>query len=752
MKQNFNFKRQFKRTLKTNFFLFLFICASLNSKSQIAFDWNDSIRVKINGNYLQNPWAGGTNYGQFSALDLNLDGTKDLVIFDRTGNKIMPFINLGTPNQVAYKYAPQYIPKFPALHDWALFTDYNCDGREDIFSYSSGGFSVFKNTSSPLNGLSFELEIYILKSRYSAAPSDYLGLYISRVDIPAFADIDYDGDIDVLTFDINSGTEIQFHRNKSMELYGVCDSLNEFRLEGNCWGQITANSTNTVILNTACRPVTGPQGYDTTQSKILHVGSTELALDIDNDHDYDLLLGGVSTNDLNLLSNGGDSVNAHITAQENFYPQSNIPVDITIFPAAYHLDVNNDGHKDLIASPNAGNSSENFNSNWYYQNMDTTGACNFMRQSTSFLQEQMIETGEGAYPTFFDYNSDGLKDLVIGNYGYFNVGSALSTRLALFKNIGSSLLPEFELITRDYANLGALNLSNVTASFGDVDGDGDNDMMVGTNSNAGSILYFENLAGVGNTANFVLSNATLLTGIGTYPMPQLVDVDRDSKKDLIIGLRNGTLAYSKNNSTSSSSVVFATLVNSFGNVNVCSYGSFVGYCAPQMIDEGGVYHLYAGNQDGHIYHYDNIDGNLNGSFTLKDSAYRAISGGDRVSPAIADINADGYMDVVLGNYSGGVGFYKGKYATVGIQKEKAEQGKLIVYPNPASAVVNFKIMNVLPESTKQIEVYNNLGQVQFSKKINVNSISIPTQSWNKGIYTCKLTSEEGIQIQKFVIE
>ncbi len=737
--------------LKFNFLFFFLLTLTISSKGQIAFEYNDSVKVKINGVYIQNAWAGGTNYGQFSSLDLNLDGTKDLVIFDRTGNKIMPFINKGTPNQVDYKYAPQYNSRFPVLHDWALFTDYNCDGREDIFSYSTGGFSVFKNVSTPLTGLAFQLVVYIVKSHYSAAPADHLGLYISRVDIPAIVDVDYDGDLDVITFDINSGTEMEFHRNKSMEIFGVCDSLTEFRLEGACWGQFSANSTNTVVLNTACRPAPGLAGYDTAQSKILHVGSTELALDIDNDHDYDLLLGGISTNDLNLLTNGGDSVFAHITSQQNNFPLANIPVDITIFPAAYHLDVNNDGHKDLICAPNAGNSCENFNSNWYYKNTDTTGACNFVRETTSFLQEQMIETGEGAYPTFFDYNGDGLKDLIIGNYGYFNVGGAQSTKLSLYKNIGSSVSPEFELITRDYAGLAVYNLSNVAATFGDVDGDGDNDMMIGTNNNAGSILYFENLAGVGNTANFVLSNASLFSSIGTYPMPQLVDVNRDGKKDLIIGLRNGTLAYAQNNSVGGA-VQFAMVSTSFGNVNVCSYGSFIGYCAPQLLDEGGVYHLYAGNQDGHIYHYDNIDNNLTGSFTLRDSLYRNISAGDRVSPAFADLNADGYVDVVLGNYSGGVNFYKGKFATVGIASLKKETNDLVVYPNPASTLLNFKILHALPESTKTIEVYSVLGTLVFSKKINSNLLSIDTHNWQKGIYSCKLISAEGIQLKKFVIE
>ena len=40
-------------------------------------------------------------------------------------------------------------------------------------------------------------------------------------------------------------------------------------------------------------------------------------------------------------------------------------------------------------------------------------------------------------PTFFDYNNDGLKDLVIGNYGYHNPNDNPTSSLALLENIGN---------------------------------------------------------------------------------------------------------------------------------------------------------------------------------------------------------------------------------------------------------------------------------------------------------------------------
>ena len=191
------------------------------SNAQLGLERYDSVQVKVNGAFLKNSWAGGLNFGQFSTIDLNLDGIKDLVVFDRTGNKVNPYLNMGTPNQVDYKYAPKYAASFPPVHDWMLLADYNCDGKEDIFTYSIGGFSVYENISAVGVGLYFKLKTFYLKSHYSPLPIDYGALYVSAVDIPAITDVDNDGDLDVLTFDLLSSTRIEFHQNMTMENYVV---------------------------------------------------------------------------------------------------------------------------------------------------------------------------------------------------------------------------------------------------------------------------------------------------------------------------------------------------------------------------------------------------------------------------------------------------------------------------------------------------------------------------------------------------
>ena len=70
--------------------------------------------------------------------------------------------------------------------------------------------------------MQWSLEKERLKSIYSN--NQFSNLYISSIDIPAFVDIDGDGDIDVLTFNIG-GQQVEYHKNTSMENYGIPDSL-----------------------------------------------------------------------------------------------------------------------------------------------------------------------------------------------------------------------------------------------------------------------------------------------------------------------------------------------------------------------------------------------------------------------------------------------------------------------------------------------------------------------------------------------
>ena len=175
----------------------------------LFFSQSHDLIVSKMGDTLNSAWAGGINSAQISTMDLNFDQLEDVVVFDKSGNKILTFIN----SVDHYYYDSQYEKFFPKIENWMLLRDFNGDGKKDIFHSVSGGIGVWKNTSSN-NIISFSQEIspYIHSLQYNFKSN----LYVSKNDIPDINDIDMDGDLDVVTFSILGGN-LEYHQNLSVD-------------------------------------------------------------------------------------------------------------------------------------------------------------------------------------------------------------------------------------------------------------------------------------------------------------------------------------------------------------------------------------------------------------------------------------------------------------------------------------------------------------------------------------------------------
>ena len=717
-------------SLKNLLFSFFVFCFS-SSFSQMVLNRDTTLNISENNTTFNSAFSGGINSGQFSEVDLNLDGIMDLVVFDKSGNKISPFIN----DNGNYIYAPKYRNNFPKVHDWMLMADYNCDGKNDIYTYSSGGMAIYENNSN--SNLSFTLVTSLVLSNYG---SNNLNIYISPVDIPAIADVDYDGDLDILTFSILGGF-VEYHKNMAMELTGSCDTV-AFEFSESCWG-LFYEGLNSYILNCPncqCPPIINPNN---SNSKQKHAGSTLLAFDIDNDNDMDLVLGDVSYNNLNLLINGGDNQNALMVSVDSVFPQNHsntIAANMHVYPASYYLDVTNDGIKDLIVTTNSQNNSENFESCWLYENAGQTNNPDFNFVQTNFLQSDMIDLGTSSFPNFYDYNNDNLLDLVIGNYGYHDANNDPISSLALFENIGTPTTPEYDLIDRDWQGISTINLNtnlnipalNLSPTFGDLDGDNDKDMILGDAD--GKLHYFTNQNG-----NFTVTAPNYSNiDIGYYSQPQLVDVDRDGLLDIIIGEQDGSINYCPNSGTTTAAI-FDTIIKNWGGIDVDTNYISTGYSSPKLIDSNGVYQLFVGSFTGTIYQFTNIDGNLTGQFIPVNSTANTIWDGGKCAFTFADINNDNNPEMILGNLSGGIAYFSSDTLlndTTATYLTNSIKDNFTIFPNPTS-----DRLTITSNSYGTLSVKNLLGNTVIRKEKENTQLNINTSKLANGIYILELNGK-----------
>lgn len=723
----------------------LFTCQTLFSQvnGHYYFIEEDTSIVIKNTDTLLNPWTGGFNSSQVSTINLNGDAYEDLFVFDRTGNAIIPFVWDIDINY--WKYAPEYINSFPELTYWVILRDYNCDGKKDIFSYVQGGVGVWKNTSQGGN-ISFEYvsDPYV---RATLLGGTVANLYVSKVDIPDINDIDGDGDLDVLTFGI-IGKRVEYYINQSQELGFGCDSL-VYEIANTCWGHFIEDGANTnacTLLDTcnASNNVTNPKSLEK------HSGSTVLTLDLNDDGVRDLLLGDVSYSNIIALynDNKGVNMNTSMISQDTTFPKNTTPVDIHIFPATFYEDIDNDGIKDLIASPNTDNGTDNSTSIWSYKNLGTNTAPIFSYVQNDFLQSETIELGTDAYPVLFDFNNDGLLDLFIGNFGYydFSIPNSYQGRISQYVNTGSITNPEFTWITDDFANISSLGFgSGIYPTFGDIDNDNDIDMIIGDYD--GNIHLFTNSSGSLNTLSLSLTtpqitdNNSTIIDVGHSSKPQLFDIDGDNDLDLIIGEENGNLNYYENTG-SSSSFIFTLRSETLGDIDVSNWWTTIGNSVPQLFkNSSNETQLFVGGANGQIHHFNNIDGNILGTYTHVDTALHFIEIMTNSAPAIGNLNNDNLLDIIVGNERGGLNYFKGS-ADISLAIGTNTNDDIKLYPNPSGGVIHIK-----GPTPKSISIYDINGKCII---ISGPANTIHVETLLPGVYITLINYENGIIRKKFI--
>ncbi|WP_276133933.1 T9SS type A sorting domain-containing protein [Polluticoccus soli] len=704
------------------------------------FHFNPDTKVFAWGQEKTLAWCGGANNPQFSLADLNNDQKVDLVINEPYVG-VKTFLNTGNAN---YVYSPQFEYNFPFIQGYMKLADYNDDGIADLFQRGSTGFAVYKGRFE--NG---ELKFSFYRELFYNSVSGWVNAYCEPNDMPGIEDIDHDGDLDFVSFYIGGG-KITWYRN-CREEDGLPNDSIRVCVKDNCWGKTFQGIYRTHLLHTTCDTWgTSCKGCEDngTGNKTTHTGNAICLLDYDGDGDFDYFDGSVSYPDVQLLTNGRKDFNFSIDSmmwQDTMWNSNGHQLHMPVWPGGYWLDIDQDHDKDLLFSPNASNT-ENYKCIAHYKNVGTDASPNFVYQSDTFLIEKMIDVGSGSYPVFYDYDKDGKLDLFVGSDGFYQPDGTLKGKVSYYRNIGTGSNYSFELQTMDFMQIGNYLFRGTSIAIGDIDDDGKDDLVLGHTD--GTLSYFKNQA-ASNTVQPVwnLVAPTLKDALGNdivvtnYAAPVIYDMNKDGKKDLVIGNMTGYLTYYESASVGGNiSLNFKT--NKLGDAHADPNAiNIYTMSAPYIgrMDNTGIDYLVMGSQDGKIFRFDGFqNGNVTTPYTMIDSNYSFVKAGTRTAPTFADLDGDNKYEMIVGNVLGGLSFYKQLF-NVDVKDINTVGLNVKLYPNPANNVLNVELK--LPHGSDgdvQIHVLSALGQRVISSVVPATQayVQLSTSGLSSGVYYC----------------
>ena len=524
--------------------------------------------------------------------------------------------------------------------------------------------------------------------------------------VPAFVDIDADGDLDAFVSNSQGNTLFYLNTGSTSAAAFAAPSTNPFGLThvgsfatptfvdidgdgdldafvGERFGStLFYHNTGSTTAPTFAAPSTNPFG-------LTDVGysAAPTFVDIDGDGDLDAFVGESDETDGSLLfyrNTGSVSAPAFAAPSTNPFGLTNLGT----YVASTFVDIDADGDLDAFVGNHDGNT-------LFYRNTGSVSSPTFVFQSTNPFG--LTDVGFYAKTTLVDIDSDGDLDAFVGNsvgnIQFFlnqpgvtlspsliqvteggttatytvKLASAPSANVTLTLNAGSQLSIDQTTLTFTPANWNVDQTITVTA-VDDTIGEGPHGGTItttvsSTDANYNGLTVASVVAQITDndlpvtdpTLQAPSTNPFGLTNVVLYAAPTFVDIDADGDLDAFVGNNAGdTLFYQ--NTGSVSAPAFATPSNTpFGltNVGISAAPAFVD------IDGDGDLDAFVSNEAGDTLFYRNTGSATVPAFAAPSTNPFGLSdvGGYGI-PTLVDIDGDGDLDAFVGNNAGDTLFYQ----------------------------------------------------------------------------------------------
>ncbi len=669
---------------------------------------SESVRpfqVTEQGDEMQAPFLGGLDEPRPQLVDIDADGDPDLFVQDRQGS-VMYFANVGTASLPQFDYRSR---KYMDLQvgGWFFFVDLDADDDLDIAAEQPfGRIRLFRNDGSPIVP-SFTAWVDTLKDAAQEI------IFTEPPTLPFLYDVDCDGRTDLM-IGRQAGTITRYEMNHP----DGAQPAPTFRFVEDRYGDIE---------------VVGGSGKQIGAARRHHGASAMAFTDLDGDLTPDLLWGDFfEPNIIHFDNQGTCAAPAFQRLDDTYMRNAGTEVSTSGLNVPRPVDLDADGDMDLVVGVLGGAfvPSTTAIDNLYLFVSDA-GA---LRLQTRRLITS-IDVGSSAAPALADIDADGDFDVVIGN----RIDAADPTRasLTLVRNTGSPSQPALVVESRDYLDFSGDFLA--TPTLADVDGDQDLDLFVGGFD--GRVHFFRN-SGSTATPDFVLATDSFEgIDVGAESAPAFGDIDGDGDPDLLLGESNGKINFFRNVGTPTLTQLFLE-TEDFAGIDVGQRSR------PFLLDYDGDgdLDLLVGSESNGIAFYRNDGTPQVGEFVAADPLPVTPDVG---APAAADMDGDGDLDVIGGTSSGGLRFLRNDRLTTGVDHlpDQPKAPRIIsAFPNPASSVMNF-VLRSSDMTDIRVVLVDILGRTVIERRLYMShgevTADLPVETLARGIYVLRVETDGG---------